>query len=162
MHRRVVSCAPSLRREDGFSLVEVMGAVALVVILASLALPAFRTFTGRAKRSEMVAVFAHFRDAQRAYMAEHDGVWTTDSSALGFDTTELAIEPDGIRGRYYYFTLVVDAPVPYSLATANLDDDESRDIWAMPVYLPGFPTLLLYDDLAEVATPFYWAVFDPE
>ncbi|OXY83829.1 pilin [Oceanimonas doudoroffii] len=45
----------SLSRQGGFTLIELMIVVAIVAILAAVALPAYQTYTNRAKFSEVIA-----------------------------------------------------------------------------------------------------------
>ncbi|GAA3716530.1 type IVa pilus major pilin TapA [Oceanisphaera sediminis] len=46
---------PVTRRQGGFTLIELMIVVAIVAILAAVALPAYQTYTKRAKFSEVIA-----------------------------------------------------------------------------------------------------------
>lgn len=46
---------PIKRRQGGFTLIELMIVVAIVAILAAVALPAYQTYTKRAKFSEVIA-----------------------------------------------------------------------------------------------------------
>ncbi|MDX7828795.1 prepilin-type N-terminal cleavage/methylation domain-containing protein [Aeromonas caviae] len=44
-----------MKRQSGFTLIELMIVVAIVAILAAIALPAYQTYTKRAKFSEVIA-----------------------------------------------------------------------------------------------------------
>ena len=44
-----------MKRQSGFTLIELMIVVAIVAILAAIALPAYQSYTKRAKFSEVIA-----------------------------------------------------------------------------------------------------------
>ena len=57
---------------DGFSLVELMAAVAVVAILVSLALPRYRAFIARARTSEAKTNLGIIYGLQQTYKAEFE------------------------------------------------------------------------------------------
>lgn len=61
------------KRRAGFTLVELMVAVAIIGILASTAVTGFRLFQLRSRRSEAASNLASIRTAQRAYFNERGG-----------------------------------------------------------------------------------------
>ncbi|MGS3141251.1 type IVa pilus major pilin TapA [Aeromonas sanarellii] len=52
-----------MKRQSGFTLIELMIVVAIVAILAAIALPAYQTYTQKAKFSEVVAATGSFKTA---------------------------------------------------------------------------------------------------
>jgi prepilin-type N-terminal cleavage/methylation domain-containing protein len=60
------------RRDKGFTLVELMIAVAIIGILASVAIPSFRNYTWKSKRSEAYVNLGALASTQKAYLAAHD------------------------------------------------------------------------------------------
>lgn len=60
-----------MKKQSGFTLIELMIVVAIVAILAAIALPAYQTYTKKAKFSEVVASTGAFKTAIEAcYSAE--------------------------------------------------------------------------------------------
>ncbi|MGE6232517.1 pilin [Aeromonas media] len=52
-----------MKRQSGFTLIELMIVVAIVAILAAIALPAYQTYTKKAKFSEVIAATGAFKTA---------------------------------------------------------------------------------------------------
>ncbi len=67
----------------GFSLIELMVAVAIIGILAAIAIPNYQTFQRRASQSEAKGLLSGVYTAQRSFAAEWSG-GTTDLEASGF------------------------------------------------------------------------------
>jgi len=60
------------RRDEGFTLVELMIVVAILGILASVAIPSFRNYQWKAKRSEAYVNLGALANNQKAYYTLHD------------------------------------------------------------------------------------------
>jgi prepilin-type N-terminal cleavage/methylation domain-containing protein len=103
-----------MRRQNGFTLIELMIVVAIIGILASIAVPGFLEMQLRAKRAEVPANVDGIKMAEMAYSAAYDSLveqstyvptesvgkkhvaWT---STAGFEA--LGWQPDGhVRGGY--------------------------------------------------------------
>ncbi len=72
-------------KKKGFTLVELMVVVIIVGILATVAVPIYRTNIRKAMASEGAALLGSVLTAQRIYFAEHNA-YTTTKSELGVDT----------------------------------------------------------------------------
>jgi prepilin-type N-terminal cleavage/methylation domain-containing protein len=92
------------RSNRGFTLVELMIAVTIVGILATVAIPMFQMVPERSKSTEAVTALGLIRSAMRIYYVEHgtyanathftDGAQVTDGGLLGVSDTDL-------MGRYF-------------------------------------------------------------
>lgn len=61
-----------MKRQQGFSLVELMIVVAIMAILAAIAIPSFMKFSQRAKTAEATQNLAAIRSCLESYRAEND------------------------------------------------------------------------------------------
>ena len=60
-----------MRRHAGFTLVELMIAVAIIAVLAGLATVAFRSYISQSKAAEVSGMFAEIKQAEEAYKGEY-------------------------------------------------------------------------------------------
>ena len=87
----------SLQQRRAFSLIELMIVVAIIGILATVAIPNFQRFQGKARQSSAKSLLAGYYTAQRATYAEFN-IFPGNFSGAGF-------KPDG--------------EIPYRVSAAN-------------------------------------------
>lgn len=105
--------AKALRRVRGFSLIEVLVAVAIVGILASIAIPAYQKHVISSNRSAAQAHLMDIAQAQQQFVADNRAYAATLAELNGMTT------PDKVSK---YFTITVDVssgPPPTFTATAT-------------------------------------------
>ncbi|MCP5148777.1 MAG: pilin [Pseudomonadales bacterium] len=73
------------KKQQGFTLIELMIVIAIVGILAAIALPAYQDYTVRAKMSEALANLAEAKTSIAEYYAAN-GYMPTSSGAAGFNS----------------------------------------------------------------------------
>ncbi len=82
-------------KEPGFTLIELVVAVVIIGILASIAVPRFIRVVEKGRSAEARNVLGVIRDAQVAYFLEYDK-YTTSLSALGVSV------PTACNTSYYF------------------------------------------------------------
>ncbi len=86
-----------MKRQSGFTLIELMIVVAIVAILAAIALPAYKTYTKRAKFSEVIAAVGPAKTAVEVCVQGYTGTsLASDCAGAGnaavsnaFNTSEI-------------------------------------------------------------------------
>ena len=90
------------KMKNGFTLMEILIVVALIVFLASIALPRYSSYFRRARQAEVAFNLASLHTAQQSYWLIH-GKYSRELSG----PTGLGWEPEGYNGggekvRFYY------------------------------------------------------------
>lgn len=112
------SVPAACRRASGFSLVELMVAVAIIGILAAIALPSYNQYLIRANKSAAKAVLLEAASRQEQYIVQNRSyfVTTTDNDFSGLGMTI----PTDVQ-RAYTFTITAPAlPVTTNTALASM------------------------------------------
>ena len=146
-----------LKKEKGFSLVELMIVVAIIAILAAIAIPSFMRFAMKSKTSEATGNLSAIRTAEESYKAENDlyftcaaaptvfvadstpDVWALPAVAgTGeFDFEQIGFAPDG-NVRYQY-AVAAGANNFTATATSDLDEDALPSLYTLTKPGPDYP-----------------------
>ena len=101
----------TLRSNKGFTLTELMIVIVIIGILASIAIPRFRSVTTRAKAVEFKPILSQIYALEENHFSETDS-YTSDLGSLGFDDPKAK-----------YFTFTVEADSTTFIATATCMGD---------------------------------------
>ncbi|MFV8783621.1 pilin [Microbulbifer sp. SA54] len=78
-----------MKKQQGFTLIELMIVVAIIGILAAVALPAYQDYTTRAKVSEIMVQMSAMKNSMTECMTTADDITTCDATGSGIDTAAL-------------------------------------------------------------------------
>ncbi|MEZ4287718.1 MAG: prepilin-type N-terminal cleavage/methylation domain-containing protein [Polyangiales bacterium] len=118
------------RRNAGFTLIELMLAVAIIGVLAAIGMPTYVRYTQKSKRSEAYIALGAIGEAQEIYYEEHHA-YAKSFDGLLFDISHhgTRVSANVIQGPIYTYTLSSgDGYDWYVLATSNLDGDAWMDV----------------------------------
>lgn len=73
-----------MKKQQGFTLIELMIVVAIIGILAAVALPAYQDYTVRAKITEAIGMASAAKTAVSEHVISR-GTWPANASAAGYD-----------------------------------------------------------------------------
>lgn len=86
MHRNI-------QRNSGFTLIELMIVVAIVVILSTIAFPSYQQYVAKAERSEAISAIQSILEAQERYFRQNNTYTTTlGAGGLNFPTTMSSLD----------------------------------------------------------------------
>ena len=83
-----------MKKQQGFTLIELMIVVAIIGILAAIAIPAYQDYTIRAQVSEGLNLSGGAKAAVSEFQMDR-GAWPSDNTAAGLTTA-----PTNINGKY--------------------------------------------------------------
>ncbi|HWT15121.1 MAG TPA: type IV pilin protein [Patescibacteria group bacterium] len=104
-----------MKRSNGFTLIELMIAVAIVAILAAIALPSYQDSVRKSRRADAIRVIGEIRMAQER--------WRADRPTYG---TLADVGNPGAASSHYVYTVTGNTATAYTI-TATAQGGQASD-----------------------------------
>lgn len=118
----------SLRREEGFSLTELMVVLVIIGVLVLLALPKLLPLVTKAKTTEAKIMLKQVHTLEQSYKFEYDR-YSQSLSDIGFEQTKLVTE----NGQARYKIEIISADEKHftaqAVAVIDFDGDGIFNVW---------------------------------
>jgi len=105
-----------MKKQQGFTLIELMIVVAIIGILAAIAIPAYQDYTIRAQVSEGLSLSAGAKAAVAEFFQDQ-GNWPVDNAGAGLEV------PGNITGKYVSGVTVAANVITVAYANADTNDN---------------------------------------
>ena len=98
--------SPAIRSSKGFTLMEILVVIAIILVLAAIAFPVFATIQNRANKATALNNMRQLGSAAGSYTSQNDGLLPAED-AKGTDTWASAAMPDNARAWYNALPIIL-------------------------------------------------------
>ena len=120
-----------MKKQQGFTLIELMIVVAIIGILAAIAIPAYQDYTARSQMSEAFSLGG----GQKAAVAEayaNTGSWPADNAAAGVATST------DIKGKYVSQVAISTGKIVATIVSSGVQTGiQGKTLTLSPIANPG-------------------------
>ena len=113
-----------MRKQQGFTLIELMIVVAIIGILAAIAIPAYQDYTIRAQVSEGLSLSAGAKTAVAEFYQDQ-GNWPADNPTAGVATNNLIV------GKYVSQVTIAANVISVAYTRADTNDNIENAVLTM-------------------------------
>lgn len=120
----------TVKKEDGFSLPELLIVLVIIGILVMIAIPIYQNITTKAKTTEAKLMLGQVKTLQKAHYMEYD-YYSDDLAAIGFEQKKLV--KNGGTARYVIAIEEADETGYKATATSiiDFDKDGTYNVWTV-------------------------------
>ncbi len=120
----------SIKKEEGFTLPELLIVLVIIGILVMIAIPIYQNITTKAKTTEAKLMLGQVETLQKAYYMEYD-YYASDLAAIGFEQNKLVT--DGGKARYVIEIEKANEKSFIATATSviDFDKDGAYNVWVV-------------------------------
>lgn len=125
--RMSINSTAPLKREGGFTLIELMIAVAIIAILAAIALPAMDQYKQKSRRSDATSMLMQIAAKQEKFFMNNRS-YAANLTNLGYGNTGATADPLSSEHDYYDITITAPALPAYTFTlTATPKGAQAED-----------------------------------
>ena len=118
---------PLAKGRRGFTLIELMIAVAVIAILAAIAYPSYQDSIQKSRRSEAFTEVSRIQQAQEKHRANNTA-YSTDLGSLGIGVVNSGVVTASYNSTYYTLTVATASATAYTVrATARAGTSQASD-----------------------------------
>lgn len=120
------------RRSKGFTLMEILVVIAIILVLAAIAMPVYSTVRQRTNKGVALNVMRQLASAAASYTAQNDGELPRED-ATGTDNWQAAADPENSKAWYNALPKLVGAKTVGEYANSPRDFYTKQNL----LFLPG-------------------------
>lgn len=126
------STLQKMRRQHGFTLLELMVVVAIISILAALAYPSYMEYVVKTKRATAASALMRVADRQQQFFMDNKS-YTNDLTSLGFAANPLILSDEGMpvaagdADAVYSVSLSLVTAITFMATAAPMNGQLKRD-----------------------------------